>query len=258
MRDPLIKDVLDDLESRFSGYIISVFGIGSYFDEDLPPNWLKDDVDLVVIVDSLENIPKQDWTEVRYEKKQVRDKEIWIGFNSLEGVKNREQFREEFGISLEMINIALSVISIGLDLRGFWKWFKRKVHRTTEDLLSTDITGSYHLDSTLARRLKINLFFSYQDEIKLKVGNSWINRGFFPLPKSDHNFFPAPNSKIYVLNNKSSKVDYIEGRIKVYEYKSLIFNRSEEKKLKTLIPGVEKGDRITIHKLSENLFQFSK
>ena len=94
LRDPLIKNVLGDLESRFSGSIVSVFGIGSYFDESLPPNWVKNDVDLVVIVDSLESVPKQDWTEVRYEKKQVGDKEIWIGFNSLEGVKNREHFRK--------------------------------------------------------------------------------------------------------------------------------------------------------------------
>ena len=83
MRDPLIKEVLSDLNSRFSGHIVSVFGIGSYFDEKLPPNWIKNDVDLVVIVDSLEIVPKQDWTEVRYEKKQVGDKEIWIGFNTL-------------------------------------------------------------------------------------------------------------------------------------------------------------------------------
>jgi len=95
LHDPLIKEVLDDLESRFSVHIVSVFGIGSYFDESLPPNWIKNDVDLVVIVDSLESIPKQNWTEVRYEKKQVGDKEIWIGFNSLKGVKNREIFREE-------------------------------------------------------------------------------------------------------------------------------------------------------------------
>jgi hypothetical protein len=72
-----------------------VFGIGSYFDENLPPNWIKNDIDLVVIVDSLEGVPKQDWTEVRYEKKQLGDKEIWIGFNSLEGVKNLEQFRKQ-------------------------------------------------------------------------------------------------------------------------------------------------------------------
>ncbi len=94
-----------------------------------------------------------------------------------------------FVIFLDIINIALSVISIGLELRKFWKRFKRRVHRTTEDLLSKSIASSYHLDSTLARRLKINLFFSSQDEIQLKVGYSWINRGFFHLPKSDQNFF---------------------------------------------------------------------
>jgi len=96
LHDPLINNIIDDLESRFSGHIVSVFGIGSYFDENLPPNWIENDIDLVVIVDSLEDIPKQDWTEVRYEKKQVGNKEIWIGFNSLEGVKNREQFRKEY------------------------------------------------------------------------------------------------------------------------------------------------------------------
>ena len=80
-QDPLIKDVLVDLESRFSKHVVSVFGIGSYFDENLPPNWIKNDVDLIVIVDSLDIIPKQDWTEVRYEKKRIEDKEIWMGFN---------------------------------------------------------------------------------------------------------------------------------------------------------------------------------
>jgi len=95
LSDPLIKNILADLESRFSRHIISVFGLGSYFDQNLPLNWVKNDVDLVVIVDSLEFIPKQDWTEVRYEKKQIEDKKIWIGFNSLEGLKNREQFRKE-------------------------------------------------------------------------------------------------------------------------------------------------------------------
>ena len=109
MRDPLVKEVLDDLESRFSGHIVSVFGIGSYFDEKLPPNWVKNDVDLIAIVDSLEHVPKQDWTEVRYEKKQVGDKEIWIGFNSLEGVKDREQFKKESFANYEWSLLELKI-----------------------------------------------------------------------------------------------------------------------------------------------------
>ena len=95
MRDPLIKEVLGDLESRFSGHVVSVFGIGSYFDESLPPKWIKNDVDLVVIVDSLEAIPKQNWVKIRCEKKRVGDKEVWIGFNSLQGIKDRDQFIKE-------------------------------------------------------------------------------------------------------------------------------------------------------------------
>jgi len=94
-KDPLIEEIIEDLKSRFSSHVISVFGIGSYFDRKLPPNWIKNDVDLVAIVDSLEHIPKQDWTEVRYEKKLIGGKEIWIGFNSLEGVKNPKLFRQE-------------------------------------------------------------------------------------------------------------------------------------------------------------------
>ena len=105
----MIKGVLDDLKSRFSEHIVSVFGIGSYFDESLPPNWIKNDVDLVVIVDSLEIVPKQDWTEVRYEKKQVEDKEIWIGFNSLEGVKNRKQFKKESFANYEWSSLDLKL-----------------------------------------------------------------------------------------------------------------------------------------------------
>ena len=32
---------------------------------------------------------------MRYEKKQIEGNDIWIGFNTLEGLKDREQFRKE-------------------------------------------------------------------------------------------------------------------------------------------------------------------
>ena len=122
-QDPLIKNILTDLESRFSKHIVSVFGIGSYFDENLPPNWIKNDVDLVVVVDSLKTIPKQDWTEVRYEKKRVGDKEIWIGFITLEGLKNRELFRKESFANYEwsLLDLKLpenSVLLYGRNIRN--------------------------------------------------------------------------------------------------------------------------------------------
>ncbi len=118
LSDPLIKNILADLESRFSRHIISVFGLGSYFDQNLPLNWVKNDVDLVVIVDSLEFIPKQDWTEVRYEKKQIEDKKIWIGYNSLEGLKNREQFRKESFANYEWSLLDLKLLENSALLYG--------------------------------------------------------------------------------------------------------------------------------------------
>ena len=122
-QDPLIKNVLTDLKSRFSKHIVSVFGIGSYFDENLPSSWIKNDVDLIVIVDSLEIVPKHDWTEVRYEKKRIGDKEIWMGFNTLEGFKNRELFQKESFANYEwsLLDLKLpenSVLLYGQNIRN--------------------------------------------------------------------------------------------------------------------------------------------
>jgi len=100
-----------------------VFGIGSYFDENLPLNWIKNDVDLITIVDSLEIIPKQDWTEVRYEKKRLEGKEIWIGFNTLAGLQNREQNKKESFANYEwsLLDLKLpenSVLLYGRNVRN--------------------------------------------------------------------------------------------------------------------------------------------
>jgi hypothetical protein len=73
---------------------------------------------LVVIVNSLEAIPKQNWTEIRYEKKRVGDKEVWIGFNSLQGVKNREQFREESYANYEWSLLDLKIPDNSILLYG--------------------------------------------------------------------------------------------------------------------------------------------
>ena len=149
LRDPLIKEVLDDLESRFSEHIVSVFGIGSYFDEKLPSIWIKNDVDLVVIVDSLEVVPKQDWTEVRYEKKQVGDKEIWIGFNSLQGIIDREQFIKESFANFEWSLLELrlpenSILLYGRNVRDELP----KISSIQFDYDNVLIRSFYHLNNS--------------------------------------------------------------------------------------------------------------
>ena len=70
-KDLLVQAIISNLLELYSSTIIAIYGIGSYFDEFLPPNWVKNDIDIVVFVRSLEKIPKQDWTDVRYKKKEI-------------------------------------------------------------------------------------------------------------------------------------------------------------------------------------------
>lgn len=38
VEDVLVKSIITDLIAQYSDNIISVYGIGSYFDDSLPPN----------------------------------------------------------------------------------------------------------------------------------------------------------------------------------------------------------------------------
>ncbi len=82
-QDRILKRVLDDLVVRYSENIIAMYGIGSYFDDTLPPKWVKNDLDIIVIVKTVEDIPKQDWTEIRYKKKKINGHHVWLGFNTI-------------------------------------------------------------------------------------------------------------------------------------------------------------------------------
>ncbi len=155
-QDTLIKEVLTDLESRFSKHVISVFGIGSYFDENLPLNWIKNDVDLIAIVDSLDIIPKQDWTEVRYEKKRIGDKEIWTGFNTLAGLQNREQFQKESFANYEwsLLDLKLSENSVLLYGRNIRNQLPEVLH-IKFDYENVLIRSLYHLNKCFTDRASL-------------------------------------------------------------------------------------------------------
>ena len=93
--DPLINSIVSDLLNRYSDNIIAIYGIGSYFEASLPPNWVKNDLDIIVFVKSLEEIPKPDWTAIRYEKKGVNGNHLWLGFNTLEAYRDKNSFSKE-------------------------------------------------------------------------------------------------------------------------------------------------------------------
>ena len=88
--------IVQDLVERFSKNIISIYGIGSFFDRKLPGDWIKNDIDMLCIVKDMEKIPKtQDWSDVR---KLDYDKDPYtanVFFNSLEGLKHKEIYEKE-------------------------------------------------------------------------------------------------------------------------------------------------------------------
>ena len=93
--DNIISNIIKYLQTNLKGNIISIFGIGSYFDKNLPSGWRNTDIDVIVIVPTLDKITKLDWTEVRYEVRKFDNHYVWIGYNTIQGLKNKKLFVQE-------------------------------------------------------------------------------------------------------------------------------------------------------------------
>ncbi|MFW9971854.1 MAG: OB-fold nucleic acid binding domain-containing protein [Candidatus Odinarchaeota archaeon] len=164
---PILKRVIDDLIGRYSDIIIAIYGIGSYFDDTLPPNWVKNDIDIIVIVKSLEPIPKPDWTDVAYKKKEINGYEVWVGFNTIQGYQNRYNFSKESFSNYEWSLIDLrhpenSILLYGKDIR--------------DQLPGTDDLN-FDYDDLLARGLyHIDKYLKEQD---LDIAKKELSKGIF-------------------------------------------------------------------------------
>ncbi len=91
-----IYSIIQDLVEKFSENIISIYGIGSFFDRKLLDDWIKNYIDMICIVKYIEKIPKiQDWTEVRRLDYKKANSTANVFFNSLEGLKHKEVFEKE-------------------------------------------------------------------------------------------------------------------------------------------------------------------
>jgi len=90
--DPLIQKLIGTLKAQYGDNIIAIYGIGSYFDSTLPSDWRKNDLDVLVIVEDLEPVPKKEWTDVRFETLELDAHKVWVGFNTLEAYESKEKF----------------------------------------------------------------------------------------------------------------------------------------------------------------------
>jgi len=149
-QDPLIQKILHLIETRFAGNLNSVYGIGSYFDDSLPSKWMRNDIDIVIFVESITRIPEEEWKQ-RFKPKKFNGYDVWFLFNTIEGFQDKNKFEE---IS-ERANYEWSLIELklpenskflyGLDIRNKLPDIKN-IQFDYDDILARAL---YHLDLCL-------------------------------------------------------------------------------------------------------------
>ncbi|MFX1279313.1 MAG: hypothetical protein ACFFA3_07840 [Promethearchaeota archaeon] len=149
----VVEIIIQDLIARYKELIIAIYGIGSFFDEEIPSSWKRKDIDIIVIVETLKPFPKVDWTEAKFLKRKIEGKEIWIGFNTLEGFQNKEIFEIQSFSNYEWSVLDIkypqnSVLLFGQDIRNLLP-NNKSLKFDFNDVLAR---GLYHLDKSLGER----------------------------------------------------------------------------------------------------------
>lgn len=147
--DSLIKKIIEILKTRHSDNLIAIYGIGSYFDDNLPPNWIKKDIDLIFVVKSIENIPKELWDK-RFYSEDIEGLEVFSGYNTIEMYQNEEKFKEHSGANYEWAIMELKIpensrLLFGEDIRNQLP----KISDLTFDYDDILARGFYHIERCL-------------------------------------------------------------------------------------------------------------
>jgi len=155
-KDPLLYKIKNDLQEKYSNDLISIYGIGSYFDEDLPSDWMKNDIDIIIILRSLKKAPKLDWTNFRYEKKKIDENLLFQGFYTLDLFKNKVEFERYSWSNYEWSLISMkysenSKLIYGKDIRDRLP-NHRKFEFNYDDILSRSF---YYIEKSLKNETEL-------------------------------------------------------------------------------------------------------
>jgi len=209
MDKPFITQLISELKNTYRENIIAIYGIGSYFDPSLPEDWSTNDIDLIVFMDSLDLIPKKEWTNVRYEKKTLNEYDIWIGFNSLEGYSSKENFRKQAFTNYKWSLLELkypknSQFLMGQDIRPELPKIS-SVKYDYDDILARVL---YHLDKSIQEDI-----FKNQNASKHQFTKAIFKLGFYLAVLFDSNFHSTSISSIMQEINKLVIQDKIDKKI---------------------------------------------
>ncbi|MCP6718677.1 MAG: hypothetical protein KJI71_00410 [Patescibacteria group bacterium] len=88
------------MKARHKDNLTAIYGIGSFFDRNLPSTWIKNDIDLILVVKSIKNIPKKVWDK-RFYPEEMKGSSVFSGYNNLEMYKSKEKFKESSSANYE-------------------------------------------------------------------------------------------------------------------------------------------------------------
>ncbi len=137
-----IEHVVQKLKVHHSDNIIAIYGIGTFFDDNLPPTWIKNDMDLILIVKSIEKIPKEDW-ERKFWPQKIDYYDVFTGYNTLEMYQDKKKFKEHSGANYKWALIEIKVPENSKLLYG----------KDVRDQLPDIATITFEYDDILARGL---------------------------------------------------------------------------------------------------------
>ncbi len=117
-----VSPIIEELKTKLGENLIAIYGIGSFFDVSLPEEFQKGDVDVIAVVKSIESLPKQTWTETRYDTSDIRGIPALIHFNSLDSYQAKETFERQSWSNYEWSVVELknpknSMFLYGTDIR---------------------------------------------------------------------------------------------------------------------------------------------
>lgn len=116
-----LANIIEEAENTLLNNLIAIYGIGSFFDKKLPETWIKNDVDLIFMVKSLDKIPKKEWDN-RFYSQLIGEYEVSFGYNTLKMLQNKEIFTKFSGANyewalIEIKNPTNSSLLYGNDIR---------------------------------------------------------------------------------------------------------------------------------------------
>lgn len=235
-----ITSILNDLRIRFGEEIIAIYGVGSYFDKSLPSDWFKNDMDLIVVMDSLEATPKKEWTPVRFERKTYQGAKVWIGYNTLRGLLNKDLFKRESFANYEWSILDLkysenSLFLYGDDIRDRLPG-RSELNFDYDDVLRRSL---YHLD----RSYKVEVRDENIEKSKRFFTKAVFKFGFYLCVVLDGSFY-------------STSIRSITARINEFIHKGAVIEEMGEFLEKSIIYRRTGGVETNFHKLRTRFSEY--